>query len=363
MRIDFRRLEIHSFMSFEDETFDFDAHPGMTLVRGKNDDLPNNETNGSGKTAVFSALTYALFGEVQSRVKHNENIVNRFAPDKDMRLVLTLDVDDTGYRIVRGLNKGKFSYLELYRGGENITKSSIAETQDFIEKEVLACDMPIFLRTVFLTSNQTYNFYDLKKSDKKEFVEKLFDIAVFGDMYQAMHRDVLDQEKQMLALQSKLIMLNKQEHDYRERMRNHDSEKASKLDEISKRIADVERQRSELRSKDIKLNTDEISKLEAAAEKIGDAKLSLNESIRLLDAKNCKIDVAVHKLSVSEEAKRAVIDRHSEIMKRLCDDCREVFSEYYGINKIMSDIGELRKKSGELLTSRKANADEKTSLS
>jgi myosin heavy subunit len=161
----------------------------------------------------------------------------------------------------------------------------------------------------------------------------------------------------MLALQSKLIMLNKQEHDYQERMRRHESEKICRLNEIDKQISDVERQRSELRSKDIKLNTDEISKLEAAAEKIGDAKLSLNESIRLLDAKNYKIDAAIHKLSASEEAKRAVIDKHSEIMKQLCDDCREIFSEYYGINKITSDIGELQKKSNELLTSRKANAD------
>jgi hypothetical protein len=36
---------------------------------------------------------------------------------------------------------------------------------------------------MFLTSSQTYNFYEMKKSDKKEFVEQLFDIGGFGDMH------------------------------------------------------------------------------------------------------------------------------------------------------------------------------------
>ena len=49
MKIDFKRLEMHSFMSFADEAFDFGGDPGMVLVRGRNEDAPGDETNGSGK--------------------------------------------------------------------------------------------------------------------------------------------------------------------------------------------------------------------------------------------------------------------------------------------------------------------------
>jgi len=48
MRLEFKKIEIHSFMSFEDEIFEFDAHKGITLIRGVNYDIPE-ETNGAGK--------------------------------------------------------------------------------------------------------------------------------------------------------------------------------------------------------------------------------------------------------------------------------------------------------------------------
>ena len=183
MKITFKNIQIHSFMAFEDEVFDFSKNYGMTLIQGKNNDIPN-EVNGSGKSTIFQSLTYVLFGQIQSGIK-NQNIVNRHAKDKDMRLVLDFSVDDVDYRIARGLNKGKNSYLNLYKidGDEvDITLSTIAETQYFIEKQILHCDMSMFLRTILLTADNTYNFYTLKKADKKEFVEKLFDISIFGDM-------------------------------------------------------------------------------------------------------------------------------------------------------------------------------------
>ena len=73
------------------------------------------------------ALLYALFGEVQNKIK-NEFIVNRYVADKDMRVSLSFEADDVQYRIARGLAKGKTSYLELYEGENDITKSTISET-------------------------------------------------------------------------------------------------------------------------------------------------------------------------------------------------------------------------------------------
>ena len=210
MKITFKNIQIHSFMAFEDEVFDFSKNYGMTLIQGKNNDIPN-EVNGSGKSTIFQSLTYVLFGQIQSGIK-NQNIVNRHAKDKDMRLVLDFSVDDVDYRIARGLNKGKNSYLNLYKidGDEvDITLSTIAETQYFIEKQILHCDMSMFLRTILLTADNTYNFYTLKKADKKEFVEKLFDISIFGDMYNSIHKDLLALDKNIFSHQNQLIVLNK----------------------------------------------------------------------------------------------------------------------------------------------------------
>lgn len=224
MRLIFKKLEMHSFMPFEDEVFEFDKAPGLTLVKGINHDIPD-ETNGAGKSCTFLALLYALFGEMQDKIK-NEHIVNRYARDKDMRVSLSFDAGDLHYRVARGLARGKTAYLELYEGEKDVTKSTIAETQAFLENEILRCNAATFSRTMFLTSNQAYNFYEMKKSDKKEFVEQLFDIGVFGDMHQAIHRDILDADKRMLAMQNRIMVFRRNEAEYAERMAKYDAEKS-----------------------------------------------------------------------------------------------------------------------------------------
>jgi len=122
-------------MPFEDEIFEFDKMSGLTLVKGVNHDIPD-ETNGAGKSCMMAALLYALFGELQTKVK-NEHIVNRYVSDKDMRVSLSFSAGGAEYRIARGLKNGKLSYLELYENGADATKSTIAETQAYLEKEVL----------------------------------------------------------------------------------------------------------------------------------------------------------------------------------------------------------------------------------
>lgn len=147
-------------------------------------------------------MLYALFGQLQNKIK-NENLVNKYTGSKDMDVALALVVDGEKYKIRRGLAKGKNSYLELFKVNDNsevdITKSTILETQEFIEKELIHCDVSIFLRIILLTADQTYNFYMLKKADKKDFIEKLFDISVFEDMYRAIHKDSLALEKEAIA--------------------------------------------------------------------------------------------------------------------------------------------------------------------
>ena len=191
-------------MSFADEAFDFDKQDGISLVTGKNFDIPNSR-NGAGKSNIFASLLYGLFGQLSNKVK-GENIANRYVDDKDVRVAVYLAVDGVKYKAVSGMNKKAQGYFSLatFENDEekDITKSTVAETRKFFEDEVLHCDVSLFLRTILLTSEQNYNFFNLKKQDKKDFIEKLFDIGVFGDMHEKIHKDVLRIEKDVMLHQS-----------------------------------------------------------------------------------------------------------------------------------------------------------------
>ena len=336
MRINFNQIEIHSFMSFEDEVFDFSSMTGMTLVQGKNNDVPNLK-NGTGKSTLFMSLLYALFGQLQNKIR-NENIVNRYAADKDTRVVLNLDVDGTSYRIVRGIQKGKTSYLNVYQllssEEKDITQSTIAETQSYIEQHIIHCDITIFMRTILLSADQTYNFYTLKKSDKKEFVEKLFDISQFEDMYQAIHKDKLVIDKQLISSQNQLLVFNKNVEDYKNRLDSYDVENANNISEATSSLETLTKQLSHLKDNVVVANTEQVQKIDDAMAKLENSMAENNVKWRELVSQSTKLASAKAKLEAEIAAKNSIINKHSDIEQKLCNDCKKIFGDYYNLNSI-----------------------------
>lgn len=350
MRIDFKRIEIRNFMSFADESFDIASCKGMNLVQGKNNDIPGAK-NGCGKTQVFSSILYALFGQLQTKIK-NENLVNKYVKDKDMDLVLTFSIDGEDYKIRRGLAKGKSSYLLLYKidnGNEiDLTKSTLSETQSFIEKDIVHCDVSIFLRTMLLTADQTYNFYMLKKAEKKEFVEKLFDIGVFEDMYKLIRKDNLALDKESLACQNRILVLNKSHDDYEKRMSQFEESRKARLKVISESISLLEKKYEEAKSIEVASNATTIAKLELAIGKLRDNYDKEVEAMHSLQLEDAKIDLNVHKLDESKSTRSKIVGKHKDILEKLCEKCKLVFMQHYNLDTLLDEIDKIDKKRREL---------------
>ncbi len=352
-------------MSFEDEVFDFSEHDGMTLVQGINCDFPG-QTNGSGKSNCFLSLVYTLFGDMP-KIKKNENIINRLANPQEMRLALWLDVDGQSYKIARGIAK-KSSSLEVLKlasdgSEEDITKSSIAETQKMLEDDILHCDISIFLRTILLTADETYNFYLLKKADKKEFVEKLFDIGVFEEIWKLVHRDVLDLDKEIIAKQSYLLGLSKTADDCQEKAGKHESEHKDKLKLLCESVDSAEKKLAEQRKVEVKSNSEVIKKLELALEKLEEKKSEMWSSESALSEKISKCELGVHKLEASRSSSQKTVSKHSEVLSKLCDDCKDVFSKYYSLDKCLEEIKSADEKIKKLEAAKQKLLSEKSELS
>lgn len=346
MKIEFERIELRNFMSFAEEAFDFSSCKGMSLIQGKNNDIPGAK-NGCGKSQLALSLLYALFGQLQSKIK-NENLVNKYAGSKDMDVALTLAVDGEKYKIRRGLAKGKNSYLELFRldGGNDvsITKSTILETQEFIEKELIRCDVSIFLRTILLTADQTYNFYMLKKADKKDFVEKLFDIGVFEDMYRAIHKDSLVLEKEAIASQNRMLVLNKSLDDYDSRSAKYEEMKQNRLKVLE---ADVKKRAEELKTAkaaEVKANPEAIAALNTDIEKLRNEYDAHRDELLEMHSKLTQVDAGLHKIDESVATREKIIGKHSAVLEKLCSKCKAVFMEHYSLGPIMSEVADFKNK-------------------
>ena len=76
-------LTIKNFMSVGNVTQAVAFDNDLTLVLGENLDLgANGSRNGTGKTTIVNALSYALYGNALTRIKLG-NLINK-TNDKDM---------------------------------------------------------------------------------------------------------------------------------------------------------------------------------------------------------------------------------------------------------------------------------------
>lgn len=346
MKLIFKTIKIHNFMSFGDEEFNFDELTGLTRVKGKNFDIPN-QLNGSGKSNTFLALVYGLYGELPFKLK-NENVYNRYLKDKNTCVEILFTVSHKDYKIISGF-RGKQSYCELFESGDsgeykNITRSTIAETRKYVERDILHCDINLFMRTIYLNSDQNYNFYNLKQVDRKEFIDKLFDISIFGDMYATIHRDVLRMEKDIAAFQNRLIILNKNADEYKTKGKEFDESSVLKVKEIEEKLAETNKTLEKKKASAVKKNTEIEQKFNAAIEKLTDAtrELKTKKSLTLKEKETFDHNVKMYKTMISDRQK--IIDKHSELKSKLCNDCKPILSKYYNLDKYQKEIDSINGK-------------------
>lgn len=305
---------------------------------------------------------YALFGQLQSKIK-NENLVSRSAKTKDLEVALLLAVDKQDYIVRRSISKSKSSGLSIARvdnGKEtDITKSTISETQEMIEKDIIRCDITIFLRTILLTADQTYNFYMLKKADKKEFVEKMFDISVFEEMYKAIHKDALLLDKEAAASSSKIMVLSKNNDDYEARKTTFETSREAKLKVLAKSLEDLEKKHEAAKKKvDEDLSQSSIDALnDEISRDVDEIDKSMSRARSLQESK-MKSELEIHKLEESAKIKRSAIDKHKDILKKLCSDCRPVFVKHYSLDGIAKEVKSLNEKREQIASSMSSSIDE-----
>ena len=74
------RVKLRGFLCYkEEQTIEFDGNATLWMLSG---------LNGSGKSAIFDAVTYALFGHHRGGGQHNHELINK---DSDTLLVAGQD--------------------------------------------------------------------------------------------------------------------------------------------------------------------------------------------------------------------------------------------------------------------------------
>ena len=161
------------------QAIDFDRKD-LTLVLGENLDLGGDGSrNGTGKTTIINALSYALYGTALSNIRR-DNLVNK-TNGKNMLVSLDFVVNGTEYKIERGRkpNLLKFYVNDKEQEITDDAQGDSRETQDQIERTLgLSHDM---FKHIMALNTYTEPFLSLKANDQRTIIEQLLGITMLSE--------------------------------------------------------------------------------------------------------------------------------------------------------------------------------------
>jgi DNA repair exonuclease SbcCD ATPase subunit len=179
--IQIKKLTVKNFMSVGNATqgIDFDRKD-LTLVLGENLDLGGDGSrNGTGKTTIINALSYALYGNALSNIR-KDNLVNK-TNGKNMLVSLDFSVGSQDYKIERGRkpNVLKFYVNHEAQAASDEAQGENRETQEAIER-VLGMSHDMF-KHVLALNTYTEPFLSLKANDQRAIIEQLLGITLLSE--------------------------------------------------------------------------------------------------------------------------------------------------------------------------------------
>lgn len=183
--IKIKDLTVKNFMSVGNQTQAVDfGKEQLTLVLGENLDQggdDNGSRNGTGKTTIINALSYALYGLALTNIK-KDNLINK-TNAKNMLVTLHFEKDGVEYKIERGRRP---NILKFYINGEEQDTDEIDESQgDMRETQkdldnLLGMSHDMF-KHVLALNTYTEPFLSMRANDQRMIIEQLLGITILSE--------------------------------------------------------------------------------------------------------------------------------------------------------------------------------------
>jgi DNA repair exonuclease SbcCD ATPase subunit len=362
--IKIKDLTVKNFMSVGNQTqaVNFDKE-NLTLVLGENLDQggdDNGSRNGTGKTTIVNALSYALYGNALTNIK-KDNLINKIN-NKNMLVTLTFDKDGTEYRIERGRKPNVLQFFVNNQAQDteetDDAQGDMRETQRDLD-DLLGMSHDMFRHIVALNT-YTEPFLSMKANDQRVIIEQLLGITLLSEKAEGLKemikttKDNIYQENADIEAAKKSNEKIQQSVDsLTSRQNAWNNQHSEEMEKIARAIVELENVDidSELaKHTALKLFEEQTAKLKsltkeratldsATAQAERSVKKYADELAKLKDKKchACEQDLHDHK----HEEMTAVAVKHLEEAQRYLD---KVTSDLAKINKEIVVVGEVSKR-------------------
>jgi len=331
MRVIFKKLIIQNLLSFGNSEVTIDFTKGLNLITGK---------NGSGKSsALLDAISFALYDKPYRKINKTE-LINR-KNKKNLKVSCEFEVNGTPYKIVRGL---KHSDVDLEFYIDNVKQDILSAkslSQEQIEKYI-GVDYKLFKQVISLSINHNEPFLTLPSQDKRELLEKFFNIDVIASMLKKakdeqknikIKKDMVSHSVDMLADVLRSDKKNIQE--WEESKNNFDSDKHTELLDIKNKIHINKGNLKKLKSDGLikKTELDALEKIDITVLQNEKESISKNKNSAEIDIRNAeKILKALNEYDVCPTCQTKLTEEHKNlevnIQEKIISDAKSNITIY-----------------------------------
>jgi len=346
--IKLKDITVRNFMSVGNVTqgTHFD-NAKLTLVLGENLDQGGDDTgsrNGTGKTTIINALSYALYGQALTNIKRN-NLINK-TNGKNMLVTLRFSKNNVEYRIERGRapNILRFFINDTEQELTDESQGDSRKTQETIN-ELLGMSHDMFKHVVALNT-YTEPFLNLRQTDQRAIIEQLLGITLLSEKAVALKEQIrytkegiTEEEANIRAKQSSNEAI---EASIKSLMLKQSAWNQSKKD----RIAGLRRNLTELEQVDIDLELEKHENLQKWTEH-SNRITNLRKELSTLEAAESRARKASHKAldehNKSESAECYVCGQplkkgqHAELLKKKLKELQDADKYLFEVAEKLQD--------------------------
>ncbi len=352
-----KNVTAKNFMSVGNNTqavsFDTDS---LTLVLGHNLDLGGDGSrNGTGKTTIINALSFALYGEALTNIR-KDNLINK-TNGKQMMTTVDFEINGTQYRIERGRrpNVLKF-FIDGVEPGDNEQQGDMRETQKEIEK-VIGFPHNMFKHLIALNT-YTEPFLNMKANDQRDMIEQLLGITeislkaeVLKDRLKETRDNIKTEEARIKAVTNANARVEKNIQDIELRGRAWTKNKEDKVNELQSSLDALEETdiTMELENhRQIQEINQKYTKIQGVQNELKTLETSLKRNEKNLETYATNIALAKEGTCPACGQDTAHLETHEEYTNELFDKLKEeeeykveLDTKVFECNEQLKELGDL----------------------
>ncbi len=313
-----KTLTVKNFMSVGNQTqaVDFDKQQ-LTLVLGENLDQGGDDTgsrNGTGKTTIINALSYALYGVALTNIKRN-NLINK-TNNKGMLVTLTFEKDNVSYKVERGRgpNLLKFFVNDQEQELTDESQGDSRKTQETIN-ELLGMSHNMF-KHILALNTYTEPFLSMKINDQKDIIEQLLGITILSEKAELLKEKIKETKDAITEENAKINATQQSNERINETIDSLKLKQSAWLSSNKENIVKLEKSIDELEHLDVDEEIDKHEKLKNWEE--------LNTKISNLKKETSTLESAIMRANKSVDK---VTKDISDLDNALCYACGQELHE------------------------------------